>query len=124
RLPKEPGVYLMKDARGTIIYVGKAKSLKSRVSSYFHAPERLGYKTSVLVEDVYDFDVIITKTEVEALLLERTMIKHHKPRYNVLLRDDKEYPWLRIRLDDPWPRIEKVRRRKDDGAIYLGPFGS
>lgn len=124
RLPREPGCYLMKDAKGRIIYVGKAKSLKSRVSSYFGAKGTLTYKTIKLVEEVYDFDVMITSTEVESLLLERTLIKHHKPKFNILLRDDKEYPYLRVGLNEEWPRIEKVRRRKDDGAVYLGPFGS
>lgn len=124
RLPREPGCYMMKDSKGRIIYVGKAKSLKSRVSSYFGAKSGLSYKTVRLVEEIYDFDVMITKTEVESLLLERTLIKHHKPQFNILLRDDKEYPYLRIGVNEEWPRIEKVRRRKEDGALYLGPFGS
>lgn len=122
-LPATPGVYLMKDARGGIIYVGKAKGLKSRVSSYFQK-QQFSMKTSALVREIVDFEVILTQTEVEALLLERTLIKHHKPRFNILLRDDKEYPFLRVDFNEPWPRIEKVRRRKDDGATYLGPFGS
>jgi len=124
-VPKAPGVYLMKDSRGDIIYVGKAKNLKSRVTSYFgtYASEN-SIKTRMLVEKISDFDVMITRTEVEALLLERTLIKHHKPQFNILLRDDKEYPWLRIDLNEDWPRIEKVRRRKEDNAVYLGPFGS
>jgi excinuclease ABC subunit C len=124
RLPREPGAYLMKDAKGAILYVGKAKSLKSRVSSYFGDASRLAWKTRALMREVYDFDVMITKTPVEALLLERTLIKHHQPRFNILLRDDKEYPFLRIDFAEAWPRIEKVRRRKEDGAVYLGPFGS
>ncbi len=124
KLPKEPGCYLMKDAKGRIIYAGKAKSLRSRVSSYFGARGQLAYRTLALVDEIVDFEVIITKTEVESLLLERTLIKHHKPKFNILLRDDKEYPYLRIGLKEEWPRIEKVRRRKDDGAVYLGPFGS
>lgn len=124
RLPREPGAYLMKDAKGVILYVGKAKSLKSRVSSYFGAESKLTWKTRALVREVYDFEVMITQTAVEALLLERTLIKHHQPRFNILLRDDKEYPFLRIDFSERWPRIEKVRRRKEDGAIYLGPFGS
>ncbi len=124
RLPREPGCYLMKDAKGRIIYVGKAKSLKSRVSSYFGAKGALTHKTIRLVEEIHDFDVLITQTEVESLLLERTLIKHHKPRFNILLRDDKEYPYLRIGLREEWPRIEKVRRRREDDAVYLGPFGS
>jgi excinuclease ABC subunit C len=124
RLPREPGCYLMKDAKGTIIYVGKARSLKSRVSSYFGATGQQTLKTRFLVREIYDFDVIITQTEVESLLLERTLIKHHSPKFNINLRDDKEYPYLRINFEEDWPRIDKVRRRKDDGATYLGPFGS
>ena len=122
-LPASPGVYLMKDTRGVIIYVGKAKALRNRVSSYFQK-QQFSMKTSAMVREITDFEVILTQTEVEALLLERTLIKHHKPRFNILLRDDKEYPFLRINFNEPWPRIEKVRRRADDGAQYLGPFGS
>lgn len=123
-LPKDPGCYLMKDSLGRIMYVGKAKSLKNRVSHYFVGLPQMDFKTRALAKEIYDFEVIITQTEVEALLLERTLIKHHKPRFNILLRDDKEYPYLRIDMNEPWPRIEKVRRRKEDGAVYLGPFGS
>ena len=122
-LPKEPGCYLMKDSLGRIIYAGKAKSLKARVSQYFNG-NQASYKTRAMVQEIYDFDIIITKTEVEALLLERTLIKHHKPRFNVLLRDDKEYPYLRVDMTEAWPRINWVRRRRDDNATYLGPFGS
>ncbi len=91
-LPKEPGCYLMKDAKGRVIYVGKAKSLRSRVAHYFGAAGPVDLKTRVLSEEIHDFEVIITQTPVEALLLERTLIKHHSPRFNILLRDDKEYP--------------------------------
>ncbi len=124
QLPQDSGVYLMKDKKGSIIYVGKAKNLKNRVSSYFQNSKQHSYKTQALVADIRDFDLMLTKTEVEALLLERTLIRHHQPRFNILLRDDKEYPVLRVCLADPWPRLEKVRRRKDDGAHYIGPFGS
>jgi excinuclease ABC subunit C len=113
----------MKDSLGRIIYAGKAKSLKARVSQYFSGNQGT-YKTRAMVQEIYDFDIIITKTEVEALLLERTLIKHHKPRFNVLLRDDKEYPYLRVDMTEAWPRINWVRRRRDDHATYLGPFGS
>lgn len=122
-LPKEPGVYFMKDAKRNIIYVGKAKNLKNRVSSYFQGRDT-SIKTRALVDEIQDFDLIITKTEVEALLLERSMIRHHQPRYNILLRDDKEYPYVRVQMKDPWPRIEKVRKRTEDGARYVGPFGN
>ena len=121
RLPGDPGVYLMKDKRGVIIYVGKAKNLKNRVSSYFTKGE-ISLKTKAMVSDIHDFELILTRTEVEALLLERTLIKHHTPRYNVLLRDDKQFPFLKINYSEKWPRIEKVRKRKNDGASYIGPF--
>ena len=113
----------MKNGRGTVIYVGKAKQLKTRVMSYFNH-SRKDIKTRKLVEHIYDLDVMITKTESEALLLERTLIKHHKPQFNILLRDDKEYPYIRVDFGEDWPRIEKVRRRKEDNATYLGPFGN
>lgn len=124
QLPHDSGVYLMKDRRGAIIYVGKAKNLKNRVSSYFQSGSQHTYKTRALVAEIVDFDLMLTQSEVEALLLERTLIRHHQPRYNILLRDDKEYPFLRICFEDPWPRIQKVRRRKEDGAHYIGPFSS
>ncbi len=124
QLPSDSGVYLMKDKKGTIIYVGKAKNLKNRVSSYFQSSSQHSYKTRALVGDICDFDLMLVQNEVEALLLERTLIRHHLPRFNILLRDDKEYPFLRICYEDPWPRIQKVRRRKDDGAHYIGPFSS
>src|SRR4051812_16929314 len=89
-LPKEPGCYLMKDSKGRVIYVGKAKNLRSRVGHYFQPAGQPDLKTRVLSGEIYDFDVIITTTEVESLLLERTLIKHHKPQFNILLRDDKE----------------------------------
>lgn len=123
-LPDDPGVYLMKNATEKIIYVGKAKNLKNRVRSYFTNENQHTPKTKVLVSEVHNFEIIITATEVEALLLERTLIKHHAPCYNILLRDDKEYPWIRVGFNEDWPRIEIVRRQKDDGAYYIGPFGS
>lgn len=124
QLPTDSGVYLMKDKKGTIIYVGKAKNLKNRVSSYFQNSNQHTFKTRALVGDICDFDLMLVQNEVEALLLERTLIRHHMPRFNILLRDDKEYPFLRICYEDPWPRIQKVRKRKDDGAHYIGPFSS
>lgn len=122
-LPTEPGVYLMKDHRGDIIYVGKAKDLRARVTSYFTQRDQTP-KTRTLVSEIRDFNIILVQTEVEALLLERTLIKHHQPRFNILLRDDKEYPYIRIDYAAAWPRIEKVRKRRDDGATYLGPYGN
>ncbi|MBC7661335.1 MAG: excinuclease ABC subunit UvrC [Chitinophagaceae bacterium] len=124
QLPQDAGVYLMKDKKGTIIYVGKAKNLKNRVSSYFQSSNQHTYKTRTLVSEICDFDLMLVQNEVEALLLERTLIRHHMPRFNILLRDDKEYPFLRICYEDPWPRIVKVRKRKDDSAHYIGPFSS
>lgn len=112
----------MKDAKGQVLYVGKAKDLKSRVSSYFFESKDHSPKTRKLVRHIADFEVILVSTEVEALLLERTLIKHHLPPYNILLRDDKEYPYVRIHFKEDWPRLDVVRRRKDDGAEYFGPF--
>lgn len=120
RIPQEPGVYLMKDKSKKIIYVGKAKNTRSRLRSYFQITQ--DPKTHALVKEIADFDIMIVASEVEALLLERTLIKHHKPRYNILLRDDKDYPYVRVDIQNPWPRIKKVRRKKDDDALYLGPF--
>lgn len=122
-VPTEPGVYLMRNSKNEIIYVGKAKNLKVRVSSYFQQRDHTP-KTVKLVEQITDFDFLLVKTELEALLLERKLIKTHQPQYNVLLRDDKDYPFVRVDWNEPWPRLEKVRRRKDDGAVYVGPFTS
>ena len=96
KLPESPGCYLMKDSEGTIIYVGKAKLLRNRVYSYFHAAGSHTIKVSKMVSHVSDFDVIITDTEFEALMLENSLIKHHKPKYNILLKDDKGYPFIRL----------------------------
>ncbi|MDA9951075.1 excinuclease ABC subunit UvrC [Oligoflexaceae bacterium] len=122
-LPETSGVYLMKDPEDKIIYVGKAKNLRNRVRSYFSGLKDKDPKTRKLVSRIESFDIIITKTEVEALLTERTLIRHHAPIYNVLLRDDKEFPYVRVDFNEDWPRIEKVRKRKKDQAKYLGPFG-
>jgi excinuclease ABC subunit C len=123
-LPRDPGVYFMKNAKAEVIYVGKAKDLKARVSSYFLDAKDHSPKTRKLVKDIVDFEVMLVTNEVEALLLERTLIKHHQPIYNILLRDDKEYPYLKVHFAEPWPRIEIVRKRKDDNATYFGPFAS
>ena len=121
-LPNEPGVYQMKDRQGIVIYVGKAKNLKNRVSTYFRKQAYDNFKTKALVKEIHDFEILITRTELEALLSERTLIRTHNPKFNVLLRDDREYPYVRINLNDDWPRLEKVRSRKDDGGLYIGPF--
>lgn len=121
-LPNESGVYLFKDGQQKILYVGKAKNLKKRVPSYFRNADALLPRTRALVTEIRDISVMIVETEADALLLERTLIKHHKPPFNVLLRDDKEYPLIKVDMSSDWPRIKKVRRRKSDGALYIGPF--
>ena len=122
-LPLQPGVYIMMDKRGEVIYVGKAKALKNRVVSYFregsHSP-----KTEVMVSHVDHFDVIMVRSEFEALITENQLIKLHKPRYNILLKDDKGYPYLRCDLREEYPIFKVVGRPGKDGAKYLGPFGS
>ncbi len=123
-LPHDPGVYFMKGHRGQVLYVGKAKNLKARVSSYFTNSKEHSAKTRSLVREICDFDIMLVKTEVDALLLERTLIKHHQPPFNILLRDDKEYPYIRIDFSSDWPRLEIVRKRSDDCAEYFGPFSA
>lgn len=119
-----PGVYLMKDAAGRIIYVGKAASLKKRLASYFKNAGHHDIKTGVLVKKIKDFETIITATASEALMLESNLIKRHRPRYNVILKDDKRYPALRLDLSHPYPNIEFVRKIEKDGALYFGPYTS
>ena len=120
----EPGVYLMKDAGGDVIYVGKAGNLKKRLASYFTRPVRRDIKTGVLVKKISTFETIITGTEKEALILESNLIKRYKPRYNVILKDDKRYPSLRLDLKSPYPNLSTVRKIKKDGTLYFGPFAS
>lgn len=122
--PLTPGVYLMKDESGAILYVGKAKSLKNRVSTYFQAARHDVPRTELLVQKIDRFDFILTETEAEALILECTLIKKHKPKFNVRLKDDKTYPYIRIRTDEPYPRLEWTRRVLRDGGRYYGPFPS
>ena len=121
QLPQLPGVYIMLDSRGEVIYVGKAKKLKNRVSSYFHG-EHLP-KVAAMVEKVADFNVIVAASEFEALVLENSLIKRHKPHYNILLKDDKGYPFIRLDLRENYPRMSVVSRAGKDGARYFGPFG-
>lgn len=121
RLATKPGVYLHKDVTGKIIYVGKAKNLRNRVRSYFQRDRRVDAKTKALMERIADFDVIVTDTEAEALILENTLIKEHRPKYNVLLRDDKSYPYIRITKEE-YPRIFKTRTVIRDGSKYFGPY--
>ncbi|MGC8486863.1 MAG: excinuclease ABC subunit UvrC [Clostridia bacterium] len=121
-LPDRPGVYLMKDADDVILYIGKALSLRSRVRSYFQDPSRLLTKVAALMRHVADLEVIVTDTEVEALILEATLVKRHQPKYNIHLKDDKAYPYLRITWEEPFPRLLVARRPADDGGRYFGPF--
>jgi len=121
-LPDRPGVYIMKDAAGRVIYIGKASSLKNRVRSYFQSPESLPRRTQVLVEHIADFEYVVTDSEVEALILENTLIKRHRPRYNVRLRDDKTYPYIKVTLAEPFPRVVVTRKLEDDGSRYFGPY--
>jgi excinuclease ABC subunit C len=120
-LPQAPGVYLFKDPKGGILYVGKAKDLRKRVRTYFQGREQ-DMKTSVMLSKVRQVDHIATQTEKEALILEDTLIKEHHPRYNIQLRDDKRYPLLRLSIQERFPRLSVVRRTREDGALYFGPF--
>lgn len=122
-LPLEPGVYIMKNKSGNIIYIGKAKKLKNRVSSYFGSDKQHTLKVKKMVEQVNDFDYIICDTELEALLLECSLIKQHSPKYNILLKDDKGYHYIKITAGD-WPVISEVKQKLNDKAEYLGPYNS
>jgi excinuclease ABC subunit C len=122
--PAAPGVYLMRDAGGRVIYVGKAKNLRKRLASYFQRPDQGPIKTQHLVKQIANFETIVTATEKEALLLESNLIKRHRPRYNVILKDDKRYPVLRLDTTHPYPNLTIVRKIQKDGAMYFGPFHS
>lgn len=122
KLPMSPGVYIMKDRTGKIIYVGKAKKLYNRVNQYFvgtHAP-----KVQRMADQISDFDYIVAPSETQALILENNLIKLHRPKYNILLKDDKSYPYLALDKTLPWPRLELCRKRERDGKVYFGPFAS
>ncbi len=121
-LPLKPGVYLMKDERGTIIYVGKAKKLRNRVRSYFNSSAEHSLKTLRLRENIRDIDFIVEENEVKALILEETLIKRYKPHYNISLKDDKRYPYIRIRWHEAFPKVETTRRIENDGSRYFGPY--
>jgi len=123
-VPHQPGVYLMKDRLGSIIYVGKARDLKRRVSSYFMASQKMraSLKTRALIDSIHDFEIHTVRNEEESFLLEGKLIKDYRPRYNVAFRDDKRFLLARIRLADRWPRFTTTRVKKDDGAVYYGPF--
>ena len=121
-IPKLPGIYIMKDGKGDILYIGKAKSLFHRVRSYFSNAQDLAPRTRIFVRKVRDIKFLTTGTEQEALILESNFIKKHQPRYNVLLKDDKHYPYLRLTTQETYPRLEVVRRVRKDGATYFGPY--
>ncbi len=123
-LPERPGVYIMRDARGDVLYVGKATNLRSRVRSYFGSSRSLEPKIHALTELVVTVDHLLTRNEAEALLLEATLVKRHQPQYNVRLKDDKHYPYLKVDVQNPWPRVTITRRVEADGARYFGPYAS
>lgn len=121
-VPKQPGVYLYKNSQGDIIYIGKAAVLADRVRSYFQKGADLSPKIRALVAQVADLETLVTKSELEALILESNLIKRHRPRFNVVLRDDKQYPYLRLPIQDDFPRLSIVRRVQPDKALYFGPY--
>jgi excinuclease ABC subunit C len=121
-IPTEPGVYLYKNAEGEVIYVGKAKNLRSRVASYFHEGRWEDSKTGTLVREAVDVDYIVVRNNKEALALEDNLIKKRKPRFNILLRDDKTYPYIKLTLGERWPRVYVTRRLRKDGSSYYGPY--
>ncbi len=121
-LPSAPGVYLFKDRKGKVIYVGKAKSLRSRVRSYFRVGEPLPPRTAVLVSKTHDLDFMVTRSEVEALILECNLIKHFKPRYNVSLKDDKKFPYIKVTSREAFPSVYATRTLNQDGSRYFGPY--
>jgi len=123
-LPQKPGVYLFRDTSGNVLYVGKAANLHNRVRSYFGAPETLSPKLRRMVARVSDFEFLVTDSEQEALILECNLIKKHRPRYNVRLKDDKTYPYLKINVQDDWARVYVTRHMDKDGSRYFGPFAS
>src|SRR6266481_6786015 len=121
-LPTQPGVYLFQDAAGVILYVGKALSLRSRVRSYFLDKSQQDAKTGSLVREIADLEYIVVDNEKEALALENNLIKKHQPKFNILLRDDKTYPYIQYTAYEKYPRVYVTRRLKKDGSIYFGPY--
>ena len=120
-LTTKPGVYVMHDAEGVVIYVGKAKNLKNRVSQYFRSSPKPS-KVQAMVDNIDDFEYFITASEMDALALESNLIKKYQPFYNILLKDGKQFPYIKINIKDPYPRLEIVRKVKKDGAKYFGPY--
>ena len=123
-LPERPGVYIMRDVRGDVIYIGKATSLRNRVRSYFGSARGLEPKVRALAEQVHVIEHVVTRNEAEVLHLEATLVKRHQPIYNVRLKDDKHYPYLKVDVQHPWPRVTITRRVEDDGSRYFGPYAS
>lgn len=121
-IPTRPGCYLFKNAEGEVIYVGKAASLRARLRSYFTSPNQQAAKVRAMLANAVDYDTIVTDSELEALILENNLIKENHPRYNVRLRDDKQYPYLCVTTQEPYPRVIRVRQTRKDGAVYFGPY--
>jgi excinuclease ABC subunit C len=121
-LPESPGVYLFKDAAGTVLYVGKAASLRSRVRSYFLESSWVNAKTGSLAREIADLETILVGNEREALALEHNLIKEYRPKFNVVLRDDKTYPYIKFTAAEKYPRVYFTRRIKKDGSLYFGPY--
>ena len=123
-VPTKPGCYLMKDKSGKVIYVGKAVNLRNRVRSYFHNSAQHHRKTQQLVRRISDIDWIVVDSELEALILEMNLIKKYRPHYNIRLKDDKQYPYIKVHWADPFPKVTVTRRMVQDGARYFGPYTS
>jgi excinuclease ABC subunit C len=121
-LPESPGVYLFKDASGKVVYVGKARSLRNRVRSYFLESRWVDAKTGSLAREIADLETILVENEREALALENNLIKQYKPKFNIMLRDDKTYPYIKLTLYEKYPRVYFTRRVKKDGSLYFGPY--
>ena len=122
-IPEKPGSYQFRDAQGRVIYVGKAANLRQRLSNYFQSPRNMHVRTAQMVSTAESVEWTIVRNEVEALMLEYSLIKEHRPRFNVRLRDDKSYPFLAVTAADQWPRAMVVRGRKRKGNRYFGPYG-
>jgi excinuclease ABC subunit C len=122
-IPESPGSYQFRDAEGRVIYVGKAKSLRQRLNNYFGDPALMLLRTRQMVETAESVEWIEVRNEVEALMLEYSLIKQHRPRFNVRLRDDKSYPFLAVTLSDEWPRARVMRGKREKGTKYFGPYG-
>ena len=122
KLPAKPGVYIMHGEKDEIIYVGKAISLKNRVRQYFQSSRNKGAKIERMVTHITRFEYIITDSELEALVLECNLIKEHRPKYNTMLKDDKSYPFIKVTVNEPYPRVLFARRMKKDKARYFGPY--